>query len=354
MTTICNDKRVKTQMQENDPFKAQNTLKGVAIIAVLVNHYLGINVSGDISGFANTWIAVFFIVSGYGLFYSIERRFSGPGKNNLHEGVFFYFDRFMRIFPLLWLALLCQKMILGVTIPWWTMFGVHGTGHYWFIPALLQCYLLCPFIYLSARKSIGVTLISIFSLFVLVNYLIVGKFLPDNFAALLNFINANWRGVYLLHILLFSFGLSLAAYQKQCKSGWGYDQYIKNMYFFFGVGLILVFMIVVKYSQYFLFANMVITQNYSLLLIAVLCVFTLSNNVGNIFLGYLGKISYSLYLFHIPFFLGINRFGNFPLNSIKEFLFVVGLFPFFIFFCKSFEDLGKGLISQMRSLLKIA
>ena len=41
-------------------FEPTNTLKGIAIIAVLINHYLNMNVSTDSSGFANLLLARIF------------------------------------------------------------------------------------------------------------------------------------------------------------------------------------------------------------------------------------------------------------------------------------------------------
>ena len=78
--------------------KTTNTLKGIAITSVLINHYLNNYVQGDSSGFANLWISVFFILSGYGLFHSFsQHKIESFTKKNLKT---FYINRFLRIFPL--------------------------------------------------------------------------------------------------------------------------------------------------------------------------------------------------------------------------------------------------------------
>lgn len=79
-----------------------DTLKGVGISAVLINHYLNHNVSGDMKGFAAQWIFLFFVISGYGLSHSLEKRFSTG--ITLKFLILYYFSRFVRIFPLLWVA----------------------------------------------------------------------------------------------------------------------------------------------------------------------------------------------------------------------------------------------------------
>ncbi len=49
--------------------------RGFAIASIMINHYLNVYVKGDFSGFGNATITIFFILSGYGIYFSLERRF---------------------------------------------------------------------------------------------------------------------------------------------------------------------------------------------------------------------------------------------------------------------------------------
>ena len=73
-----------------DTLSVTNTLRGIGILVVLVNHYLTLNITGDNRGFAQLWIAVFFIVSGYGINYSLSR-------SSFKDGIF----TFQKVFYLL-------------------------------------------------------------------------------------------------------------------------------------------------------------------------------------------------------------------------------------------------------------
>jgi peptidoglycan/LPS O-acetylase OafA/YrhL len=159
--------------KNEDTTNTTNTLKGIAISAVLMNHYLNLNVSRDYVGFGNLWISVFFILSGYGLSRSLDRRFETTIYSK--ELFLFYYERFIRIFPLLWLAWFIELIVKGGHLSPWILSGIHAKGHYWFIPALLQCYILSPWIYLGIRKKPFIFVAILITAFVTVNFLLLNN-----------------------------------------------------------------------------------------------------------------------------------------------------------------------------------
>jgi peptidoglycan/LPS O-acetylase OafA/YrhL len=168
-----------------------NTLKGIAISAVLINHYLNLNISGDSTGFANAWIAIFFFLSGYGLFHSLTRH----NLYNAREWFLFYYQRIVRVFPLLWIAWFIDLIVRRGNISLWTPTGIHASGHYWFIPALLQCYLVSPVIYLAIKKRPIISLFTLLGILISVNYFLLGHQAPAFITKIAKFIHANWRGI---------------------------------------------------------------------------------------------------------------------------------------------------------------
>jgi peptidoglycan/LPS O-acetylase OafA/YrhL len=93
-----------------DTRKATETLKGLAIFVVLINHYLNDNFSGNYGGFANITISIFFLLSGYGIYLTLDKRFA-DNKFSWQALGAFYYDRLIRIFPLFWLALVIQTLV---------------------------------------------------------------------------------------------------------------------------------------------------------------------------------------------------------------------------------------------------
>lgn len=83
---------------------------------------------------------VFFFQSGYATYYYLKNKFID--KIEYKSILIFMYNRGIRIFPLLWCAWSLEFYIrqgdLSLLIPT----GIHGEGHYWFVPAIFQCYIL--------------------------------------------------------------------------------------------------------------------------------------------------------------------------------------------------------------------
>jgi peptidoglycan/LPS O-acetylase OafA/YrhL len=112
-----------------DTVPVTNTLKGIAISAVIINHYINRHCSFDAIGFGNLFIALFYMAGGYGLHHSLTKTFS-YGTTISKKAVFlFYRDRAIRIFPLFRIALLVSK-----TYSLKAFLGLCAPGIFWFIP----------------------------------------------------------------------------------------------------------------------------------------------------------------------------------------------------------------------------
>lgn len=191
--------------RDHSSLGTSNFLKGVAITTVLVNHYLNLNVSGDFRGYSNLFIGIFFFQSGYATYYSLKKKF----LNNIEfkSVLLFWYNRVIRIFPLLWCAWALEFCVRKGDLSLWIPTGLHGEGHYWFVPALFQCYLLAPLTIRWFATKLRIVLIFCLCAFLVINVMLAIDLLPVYLRWGLDFINARWRGLYFLHFLLFLMGL---------------------------------------------------------------------------------------------------------------------------------------------------
>src|SRR4030043_665709 len=108
-----------------------DSLKGIGILIVIANHKLN-TITPLYVGYGNAVLSVFFILSGYGIYHSLQKR----GGLSFYEPVkilSFFKRKFARIISLYAIAVL--------------LIGKEFGGGFWFINAILFCYLLTPTIY---------------------------------------------------------------------------------------------------------------------------------------------------------------------------------------------------------------
>ncbi len=291
-------------------------------------------------GYAYFLTSIFFILSGYGLFYTLDRRF----KDNftLQKLLKFYYDRFLRIFPLLWIAWLAELLVRHGKISFWIPFGIHGTGHYWFIPALLQCYLISPLIYLGLKKNISILITVLIVVICITNFLFSDRYVSYIFVQLADFIMSKWNGVYFLHILVFALGFLISRFMATAQSIKSrYKNIITIIMFWLGLLCILIFMIFLKHSGQLYPVCRTDLKIVFLLMIGSLCVFALSYHIRNSVFAFLGNISYCVYLFHVSFYLLVSDLVGGQKDSIRELLIVLILLPLFILLCSYMEKFGQ-------------
>jgi peptidoglycan/LPS O-acetylase OafA/YrhL len=324
-----------------------NTLKGIAISAVLINHYINLNVSGDHWGYANLWVSIFFIISGYGLYFSTKNHLAGHLR--LKEVLAFFGRRILRIYPLLWLAWPIEFALRGGDLSFWTLTGIHASEHYWFIPALLHCYFLSPFLYWALGKKPLVTMALLFALIVFINIAYMADAIPPGVMDVSVFLHWIWRDFYFLHIFFFALGAALpliAAHIKGSRFA-KHDGRVAVLW-----GLVFTTMALAVFFKHNSHVNSVMYKGFMvapLIPLGLLCGYSIFFSLRLRLFESIGRISYPIYLFHMSFFLVINKTCAFPENSLSEVVLVLFLFPLFLLVCRLLEKLGEKITRLSRS-----
>ena len=311
-----------------DTFGSTDTLKGIAIFAVLINHFLNLNVSGDYLWFASLFVALFFIVSGYGIYCSLERS-SASGSLRSRYLQDFYFSRLIRIYPLFITAYLVQCHLFNEPVVSWTIFAMHGLGHYWFIPAIIQCYLLAPLVFILIRRYRFLSLNCIVLAFVAVNLLLNAGIMPATIGNSLKFVHLHWRDIYFLYLLLFTLSMYLPHYLDTWENIPAYE---KKYCFVLLLVLVLTIMIVFKYhgpssTLYLLMARTICP----LVILSIAALYLLANRLQFSLLTWVGSVSYPVYLFHVIVYRSIDEISGFGKDSVAELLIVAAVLPLFFY-----------------------
>jgi peptidoglycan/LPS O-acetylase OafA/YrhL len=312
-------------------------LKGFAISAVLINHYVNNFISGEFYEYANGIVAIFFILSGYGIFYSIQKDFSS-GSSNWRRLLNYYLKRAVRIYPLYWLAMFL--LALGpykhhytseiktlLAIPFY-----QAPDIFWFVTSLVQCYLIAPCIYfLMKRTSTLNYIIIILCLLFLSYFLYPMTSLPYSRRFFV------YRYLFLGHLFLFMLGMSLpnllAGYHDKFT-----NKTIALISFF-------LFLLMVFYTR----MPMQYVPPFFVISAVSFCCYFISISSRMIFrrtFVLLGCYSYALYLFHIFFFSLLHKLGVIRNGSLTSVLITMLVFPLFLFGCAMIE---KNTSNVMRS-----
>ena len=353
-----------------------NYLKGLAILCVMELHYSGIYaqsvIPSDINLYSAQVVYFFFALSGFGIYYSLERRFRGGFT--LRSVSAFYFRRAVRIYPLYWLAMLAVPFVLErphtwelskhnlglwLGLPW-----LRADSWFWFISALIQCYLLAPFLYLLLKKMklwwflFATFLATDFLIFFSVYYATHEVTLPllPRMDAFIFFDN-----LFFENIILFALGLAMPAMIT------AYRPMLKKTA---AIGLPLTLALIVlsfylSINRDVLFAN---SRSYYALITVVSIPLFASYMIAlgsprvmplRRVIGLIGVCSFSVYLFHPQFYglldhLHITRAGHLTVTGVSL---TIALLPLFVFACYWLErGLGAGidrlilLIARVRKL----
>lgn len=183
----------------------RSELMGWAILWIMSLHFTFTQIKplGFLAQYGFAGVDIFMLVSGFGLFYSLEK--------NSHI-VPFYRKRFLRIFPTYYFLGIFASIILYheniltylfrySTIGFWTG-GVYGE---WYIPSIVFLYLLTPFIKKLYARRLFIIIILIGCLCLIASYIIVAN----------NYINKGEPHFFLLYrIPAFLFGMACAYWVK--------------------------------------------------------------------------------------------------------------------------------------------
>jgi peptidoglycan/LPS O-acetylase OafA/YrhL len=330
---------------KNDTFGSTDSLKGIAIVIVLINHYLNMNVAGDSTGFANLWIVVFFMLSGYGIQYSLASRFEHQNVG-VRSILAFYYARLIRILPLFWMAYLLESFLFGYDTTIWTLSAISGVGHYWFIPAIIQCYFLAPFNFLLVRKNRFLALVVALFVFVSLNWMLRSGFFPPQVVDILKKIHLGWRNVYFLYLLVFFLSMLL----PKAVSRWSeIGAREKNFYFYLLVAMLMMVMVAVKFKTALPYLHAIATDTLApMMLITIASIYLVCNRMVIPYFSWIGRISYPVYLFHMIFYLLIKKYLDFGGHAFSEAGLHILLFPIFLHLCSKLEKFSGFLVHLAR------
>lgn len=321
-----------------------NALKGIAILVVVCFHFAN-NFDEAfyirwLTEYAIAVIAIFFVLSGYGIFQSLERRFA-QGGSTAKILLRFAFDRAVRIYPLYWLSLLSMPLFIDPlpefdrlfelnprSVLIWLGIPLVRYSLLWFITAIIQCYWIAPLCFYLLKKlglsrfCLGLAAFTLASLFVS-SIFYLNKFELFHLPAMGPPLAFLYKGFFLGNIVLFALGMLIAplvsAYAPRFR----------------GLGVMAVTTVFYFASIYFLrFPNMLFNKSELLLIpvfffaVMLFCLVAIVNQPKLPFESFfmvLGRHSYTIYLFHYQFLFGLASLGlikyNTPLSAVVALLF---------------------------------
>lgn len=349
-------------MKSNSTRSVTNYLKGVVILTVVLAHWNNWfgneEYATDFLVFVADLLVIYFILSGYGIKYSLERRLSGTQTRN-KALLKYYIDRGMRLFPLYWLALI----IVPLSVPgefegflefkFTTVAIFLGAPMYrapqlfYFITSLIQCYLLAPVLFLI-QKKLGDRKFLILNLVFLVLCVIISlvMFIIDrqkNFAYF-------YKSLLFGHVSAFAMGMMLPGLIEK------YGTKLKNN--LLNAATFLLFIVCAYLTMYrtmqFAYSGLIAMP---LLILSALffCSVTIANDPYLLFrrsFELLGKYSYSIYLFH-PFFIMTVLAGLGLLESrrMSNLFVLIASLPIFVLGCIVLQKVVDRAVSFIDKLV---
>lgn len=324
-------------MNPSSTIRTTNYMRGAVILFVVISHYTTYYLPDIyqryLIDYASMTLGIFFILSGYGLFFSLERRV-GKGQPLgalLRE---FYFDRLFRILIPYWLALFLLSLLPGYEMlrtlnPDAIRAYLLFPAWFWFAGSILQCYLVAPLLYFYLKKKgpvvFIVSLAGAFGVLYLFSYWMqvqgfISSRIVESFALAYHFL-------LLGNVVLFAIGMVLPWLIKK------YGMYINK------VPLILLGLATFVASMYYGRSGMVLFP-FFLAGATLLCASMIARRpwlpLDRTF-NYLGRNSYSIYLFHYHYFVIMAAVGVVVVGSLSSAAYTVALSPVFFAFCGGME-----------------
>jgi peptidoglycan/LPS O-acetylase OafA/YrhL len=296
--------------------EATNYLKAFAILAVCINHFINIYITGSFKGYANGFMSIFFLLSGYGIYHSLEKQMDKP---LLDFFLFFFKKRLMRIYPLFWIWCILHGFPDGI-LGFFGLDFLHPKTP-WFIPSIIQCYICAPFIFIfTSRMKMRYSLPAIFGVFAIINILLfMGDFSPIR--------SIGFRNLFFLHIFQFYLGYILAKIEKDISC---------PKYLVYVSLLLLIFFVHETTSHAFLwfFGKKYLFPLLLSFSVFFLCLSLLSNKIILPFqkvMNFIGIHTFSIFLFHDYSFKVLSKLGiihpdNTQLGGVLVWLMTLPLF----------------------------
>ncbi len=359
------DKTLRGQVEVSR--KTTAYIKGAAVAAILFVHYVQYYFTGIYEweqGFAFALVSLFFVFSGLGNFFSLERRLE-RGSSAVRAIVRFYLDRAAAIYPFFWIAAFFMPFFyreygvlhetgFSTAAIYLGLPFVQPPGIFWFVVAILQCYLAAPLIYLVLIRVrpaaflrvifFLVNLVLLITVFVL--FLDRAGLAANPIKTLFTFRGAfTYRYFFLSNIALFSLGMVVPPLIRLYK-----EQLSRPVFFYASAALFLLSAYLTRNpDELFPLSGWYLTP---LLVISIfcLCLFAVAAPLRlpvQKFFSHVGGHVYPFYLFHMLFFALLATAGIVKDNSLVSFLLMVLLLPAFYLFCLLMDKGQKTLVGGL-------
>jgi len=297
------------------PWHISNYVKGLAILAVVGNHYAILYFQSR-SAFANGLMTIFYLMAGAGIYISLSRESDGAGPG-ARAWLKFIYKRGSRIYPLYWLA-------YAITTVWLIRLGIqsgfdgvsfvtalvgapsNSSGVFWFVTSILECYLVAPLLFpiarrLDANTNLAIVLMSIAVL------LPVSLYLSDVITSPVPVAITSYKRLFLGNLLIFFMGMLMPSLLA------GFKRMLSRKSLLVLAAILLAAAVWATDGKDKLFAQSELYLAPLLYLIALLFCLSLIAVAPRLpfgrAVGSVGSISYPLYLLHIPFFMALATIG---------------------------------------------
>jgi len=317
-----------------------DSLRGIAILAVLLNHYLNAFVPGNQEGFANAVICVFFLLSGYGCYLSLSRR--SPDGMKISTAVWFYFDRALRFLPVA-IAL----GVLGYARGGSFLRGMGAIFDTWFIMAILYCYAAAVPMFALMRRIPVVTGVAVLVGTVVGTGLYLTGTLPSLIRSALRGYQLVYREVPFGQIVVFWVGMQLARSRfiqsETMATKWALPSSVAASL------LLMIGLKMLSLSQEAVWADYAfsIVPLFPLLFAAYLA---MRAGIGNRVLALVGTASLPLYIFNEQLNEAVASLAGRSATWVSACVFV-GLAILYVLACVLFQAGTDSLISLLRKAL---
>lgn len=356
----------------DESFDTTTYLKGIVISMVLVTHYFqnfGTDYFGWVRGYAYGAVSIFFVLAGYGAFHSAKKHFDN-NDGFWWNAAKYYLDRALRIFPLYWAALLVTPYP-EILKPGWQTVGIflgapflQAPGVFWFVPAIIQCYLLAPVLYLALRK-LGE------KIYIALNGAAIAIFLTVTFIFLsLNInkfsdtvIRSNsevifYKRFFLANVILFSLGLAMVPLLARYKRMMTLAKVTKKAVFPASILAFMLLLFLTRSSYSYIIFDGAKLHYMETALAAVFLISAVALCLTAIdtrpplplkkIVIIAGEASFPLYLFHIAFFLGLDRFRLLKNNDLRSMMIMAALLPILLGFAVGMGSVAKSTAGSLK------
>lgn len=132
--------------------EAVSWTRGVVILIVILDHYLMTRTSLPYRLGSNAFVSFFFLASGFGIWGSLNVVWRDDLL--IRSALLFVWKRLKRIYPLYWLYVILHVRcnLQSISISDFMALKFTNPDFEWFVPSLVQCYLVAPLLFVAVRR----------------------------------------------------------------------------------------------------------------------------------------------------------------------------------------------------------